>query len=163
MSFRQSCMACALLIVFTATCRADIFRWDNGQRIPGTEGITSGPGVHLENRNLEFADLSEVVALYWDAESAMDLTGARFGSSNLTSADLTLATLMDAVLTGAVVTGANFSGTTSRGFTKEQLYSTASYQAKNLQSVTFSADFDFFPLDNLTGWDFAGQNLTGAK
>ena len=34
-----------------------------------------------------------------------------------------------------MVTGADFWGTTSRGFTKEQLYSTASYQAKNLAGI----------------------------
>ena len=28
---------------------ADIYRWDNGQVIPGTEGITPGPGVQLDH------------------------------------------------------------------------------------------------------------------
>ena len=44
---------------------------------------------------------------------------------------------------------------TSGGFTKEQLYSTASYQEKNLQGIGLQSN-------DLSGWDFSGQNLTGA-
>jgi hypothetical protein len=54
-----------------------------------------------------------------------------------------------------VVTGANFGATTSRGFTQAQLASTASYQAKNLQRIGLYSN-------DLTGWDFSGQNLTVA-
>ena len=48
-----------LLVWFAASSitRADVFRWDNGQVIPGTEGITPGPGVQLNDRQLEYADL----------------------------------------------------------------------------------------------------------
>ena len=49
-----------------------------------------------------------------------DLTGANLDRSTLTNADLT----------EAVVTGASFGSNT--GFAKEQLYSTANYQAKDL-------------------------------
>ena len=68
---------CYLVVVLSATARADIYRWDNGQLIPGTEGITPGPGVVLDHHELAFAALSE-----------RDLTGARFDFSNLTSAYL---------------------------------------------------------------------------
>ena len=44
---------------------------------------------------------------------------------------------------------------TSEGFTKEQLYPTASYQAKNLQGIGLY-------INNLSEWDFSGQNLTNA-
>ena len=64
-------------------------------------------------------------------------------------------TLTNANLTGAVVTGASFGETTSRGFTQAQLASTASYQTKNLQGIGLWCN-------NLTGWDFSGQNLTNA-
>jgi hypothetical protein len=53
------------------------------------------------------------------------------------------------------VTGARFNETTSRGFTKEQLYSTASYQQKNLQGIDLVGN-------DLTGWDFNAQDLRGA-
>ncbi len=36
-----------VLLVLSAGVRADIFRWDNGAMIPGTEGIAPGPGVQL--------------------------------------------------------------------------------------------------------------------
>ena len=68
---------CYLVVVLSATARADIYRWDNGQLIPGTEGITPGPGVVLDHHELAFAALSE-----------RDLTGARFDFSNLTNAYL---------------------------------------------------------------------------
>ena len=42
------------------------------------------------------------------------------------------------------------------GFKPEQLYSTASYKLKNLQGIEFWRD-------NLTGWDFSGQDLARAR
>jgi hypothetical protein len=65
------------LVVLSATVRADIYRWDNFQLIPGTEGITPGPGVVLDHHELAFAALSE-----------RNLTGAHFEFSNLTNANL---------------------------------------------------------------------------
>jgi uncharacterized protein YjbI with pentapeptide repeats len=45
---------------------------------------------------------------------------------------------------------------TSLGFTKEQLYSTASYQATDLSGIRFLES-------DLSGWDFSGQKLAGAE
>ena len=84
-----------------------------------------------------------------------DLSGWDFSGQNLTNADLCSSTLTNADLSGATVTGADFGDTTSRGFTKEQLYSTASYQAKNLQGIGLGDN-------DLSGWDFSGQNLSNA-
>jgi hypothetical protein len=53
------------------------------------------------------------------------------------------------------VTGTSLSGTTSSGFTKEQLYSTASYQANNLAGIQLH-------YNDLSGWNFNGQNLANA-
>jgi polyhydroxybutyrate depolymerase len=145
---------CMLIIVLTALglstpAHADIFRWDNGQVIPGTEGILPGRGMDLTNRDLDFADLA-----------GEQLAGSKFDNSHLrnarlTDANLRSATLPNADLGGAFVTGADFSFTTSRGFVQQQLYSTASYQAKDLRGVSFE-------LNDLSGWDFADQNLGGA-
>jgi polyhydroxybutyrate depolymerase len=136
---------CYLVVVLFATARADIYRWDNRQLIPGTEGITPGPAVVLDHHELAFAALSE-----------LDLTGARFDFSNLSNAQFLGSTLTNAKLTGAVVTGASFWAATSRGFTQAQLASTASNQTKNLQGIDLESN-------NLTGWDFRGQNLTDAN
>ena len=92
---------CYLVVVLSATARADIYRWDNGQLIPGTEGITPGPGVVLDHHELAFAALSE-----------RDLTGARFDFSNLTNAYLYTSTLTNANLAGANLTSANLYGST---------------------------------------------------
>jgi uncharacterized protein YjbI with pentapeptide repeats len=54
-----------------------------------------------------------------------------------------------------MVTGADFGSTTSYGFTKEHLYSTASYQSKNLRGIGLGGN-------DLRGWDFRGQDLSYA-
>jgi hypothetical protein len=81
-----------------------------------------------------------------------DLTGWDLSSQDLTNANLGFATLTDTNLAGAIVTGAGFVYATSQGFTKEQLYSTASYQQKNLQGIWLGSN-------NLAGWDLSGQDL----
>ena len=57
MCFQRCFVALAFLVAMAASSRADIFRWDNGQLIPGTEGITPGPGVMLDHHELAYADL----------------------------------------------------------------------------------------------------------
>jgi uncharacterized protein YjbI with pentapeptide repeats len=169
-------IASAWLVVLFANdsiARGDIFRWDNGQVIPGTEGITPGPGVQLVGLQLEYAGLVDI-----------DLTGANFSRSNLTNAslfnstltstnlaganltnaELDFAILSNANLAGAIVNGAIFAATTLLGFTKEQLYSTASYQQKNLREIRFgySNCKDCPPPNDLTSWDLSNQDLTDA-
>ena len=144
MKYWQAWMACGLLMSLPAAAQADVYRWDNGQLIPGTEGITPGPGVQLDHRQMAYAIL-------WK----LNLTGANFEASNLANAILEFSTLTGANLAGAVVTGTSLRNTTSRGFTADQLYSTASYQAKNLQGIGLH-------YNNLSGWDFSGQNLACA-
>jgi uncharacterized protein YjbI with pentapeptide repeats len=157
MNSRHHLMAWALLCtaaILGDAARADIYRWDNGQLIPGTEGITPGPGVQLDNRQLEFARL-------WDT----NLTDANFASANLSNAMFVYSTLANANLTGAKVTGAILASTTPYGFTKEQLYSTASYQERDLQGLVLATYYDawFAAPNNLVGSDFNGQDLTGAS
>jgi uncharacterized protein YjbI with pentapeptide repeats len=193
MRYWQAWIACGLLMSLPAAAQADIFRWDNGQLIPGTEGITPGPWVDLSSpmgewsspaRNLHFADFSGGLDLTQAFFFGSWLDHSRFNGANLTGADLLAASLTNADLSGAnltnarlgyvgydcytcaailtnanfagaVITGTQFSDTTSRGFTKEQLYSTASYQQKNLWGIVLSSN-------NLTGWDFSGQDFSGA-
>lgn len=97
------------------------------------------------NRNLSGIDLS-----------SNDLSGWDFRGQNLANANLYFCKLTNVDLRDAAVSGADFWDTTSRGFTKEQLYSTASFQAKNLSGIGLAGN-------NLEGWDFQGQNLTGAR
>ena len=99
MSRQQRWMTCALLFALaldSAATRGDIFRWDNGQLVPGTGGIVPAPGVNLSGRNLEFADFRE-----------SDLTGANLSGSNLTNAAFYAATLTRAELFGADARGAH--------------------------------------------------------
>jgi uncharacterized protein YjbI with pentapeptide repeats len=158
------------------TARADIFRWDNGQLIPGTEGIVPGPGVQLNNRELEFADLRRQPTISdlsganlsganlsnaWFHEA--NLSDANLSRANLTAALFATATLTNADLTGALVTGTDFAAATARGFTKEQLYSTASYQSKNLTGIILSGGYTYGGPSDLSGWDLRGQDLTDAN
>jgi uncharacterized protein YjbI with pentapeptide repeats len=129
--------------------RADIYRWDNGLLIPGTEGVEVRPGAQLDNLDLEYANLRSA-----------ELDGADLEDTDLTSADLTNAnlgsvTFTGANLAGAVINGAVMNDTTARGLTFAQFASTASYQTKDLQRI-WLCNNDF------SGWDFSGQNLSGA-
>ena len=109
------------------------------------------------------------------------LTGANFRQANLTNstmvANLTNADLRQATLTGTsfqngnapTLTGTDFTGAILRGtnfagpivgFTVARLYSTASYQAHDLTGVSFG---NVYGSRDVSGWDFAGQNLTDAS
>ncbi len=138
-------LAALLLFSHTPSLRAAIFRWDNQALIPGTALIIPGPGVQLDHRDLDFANLSNV-----------NLTRANFNSSNLSNALFERSDLGSADFSEAQIGGANFSFTTLRGLTAAQIYSTASYRDKNLTSVRF-------PNNDLTGWNFRGVNLSGAS
>ena len=159
----------AFLCMSTTATHADIYRWDNGALIPGSEGIEPGPGVNLSSswwwatpqgpwntdeqnlRNANFAgkDLSH------SNFSRSWLEIADFSEANLSDAHFNSSVLANVNLADALITGASFGETTPGGFTKEQLYSTASYQANNLQWIDLSEN-------DLSGWDFSGQDLTNA-
>ena len=87
--------------------------------------------------------------------SNRSLINSSWVGANATAANFANATLTDADFTDAIIEGANLSGTTLKGFTQEQLYSTASYQNKDLSGV-------YFGTAKLNGWDFSEQDLTGA-
>jgi uncharacterized protein YjbI with pentapeptide repeats len=125
------------------------------QVIPGTQGITPGPGVQLVEMDLSFADLRD-----------FDLTGASFERGLLNSATLDQSTLDDVDFTDAEIAGLNLNRATENGFTDFQLYSTKSWQEGNLQSVKFSNnDLTFwdFSLEDVTGADFSGSLISDAS
>ncbi len=112
-----------ILVTFGAT-HADIYRWDNREVIPGTEGIEPGPGVDLSGMDLRYADLT-----------GENLQRANFEASNLGNASLRWADLLEANLTDVLVTWADLWST--GGLTKEQLYLTdAVLTGARLQDTT---------------------------
>ncbi|MEX2139819.1 MAG: pentapeptide repeat-containing protein [Pirellulales bacterium] len=142
---RGALLAFACLIAsFPGSAIAAIFRWDDGELIPGTEAITVGPGMIVDGLELHFADLAGAT-----------LTGASFLGTDLTDALLDGSRLTNAGFSNAEVTGASFLATTPLGFTKEQLYETSSYQAMSLPRIILAEN-------NLSGWDFHGQRLEEA-
>jgi len=82
-----------------------------------------------------------------------DVSGWNFAGQDLTRGSFRFGTVSGADFSGAVVKGALFESAV--GLTKEQLYSTASYQAHDLRGVSLNS------LD-MSGWNFSGQNLSGA-
>ena len=167
---------------FICSVNAEIYNWQTGEMIYGTENITPEPGVDLSGwvgfmypfRSLQYADLANA-----DLTSAKfnysDLDFALFINSNLTNADLTSTThfntdfananltnanfdrahFVNANFSNAIVKGAYFRGAASRGFTNSNLYSTKSYLDKDLSGINLGAN-------NLRDWNFSGQNLTNA-
>ncbi len=55
-----------LAVTAPSSLRADIYRWDTGEPIPGTEGIELADGVNLDGMDLEYALISREV---WDGPS----------------------------------------------------------------------------------------------
>jgi len=101
------CFAASLWLVAGLT-HADIYRWDNGEVIPGTEGITPGPGVQLVNLDLSYGDFSRLIG--------SDLSRATFAGSNLTRARFSRQVLFQADFTDANIDGVDFTGTTPQSF-----------------------------------------------
>jgi hypothetical protein len=162
------------LAAIAASARADIFQWEyinpaepsQGKRqsttlAPGGAGVDAAPGADLHGRNLMMAYLIGA-DLHNASFFASKLTSSDLSKANLANADFLAATLTGADLDGADVRGADFSkllpsydylGT---GLTPSQLYSTASYQAHDLTRIRFGND-------DLSHWNFAGQNLTNSS
>jgi uncharacterized protein YjbI with pentapeptide repeats len=94
------------------------------------------------------------------------MRGVRFTYSRLERVDFTGADLYAVVFSGAILNAvtfvgarieyASFNGCVAAGFTREDLYSTASYQARRLSGVSLSSN-------DLTGWNFANQSLRDAS
>lgn len=88
--------------------------------------------------------------------SRADLRGTNFENADLIGVDLSFAALASSNLTATEMSAAEVIGTdldSVLGLTKEQLYSTASYNGKDLFYIGLAS------LD-LSKWDFSGQNLT---
>ena len=58
---------CTLLV--TPAAHADIYRWDTGEVIPGTEGIEPGHSLRLNNAQLQYAELSNT-DLDWSSSAS---------------------------------------------------------------------------------------------
>jgi hypothetical protein len=82
---------CWLLVIPSAL--ADIYRWDTGEVIPGTEGIEPEAGLQLLGMDLSYAELPDA---YLDRANfnGSDLRFAVFRNAVLTNADLSRTTLM---------------------------------------------------------------------
>lgn len=107
---------------------------------------TAGTALVADNENYDGLDFSG------RDFSGKSLKNSSWVEANLTSAYLYDTTLTDADFTDAVIVGANFD---SSDLTLSQLYSTASYKAKNLSGVILDE------LD-LSNGNFSGVNLTSA-
>jgi uncharacterized protein YjbI with pentapeptide repeats len=170
--------------------RADIYQWGyinpadpNLGKQPSTAlapdgaGVNAERGADLSNRNLTMAYLirADLSAMPWGGGEFGDdffpskLTGVNLSQADLTDANLSMAWLYNANLNGAEVRGANFSRSVSFGYgsgiTAAQLYSTASYLARDLTGINLEANaFAHVNLvgQNLTNAVFRGAALTGA-
>jgi uncharacterized protein YjbI with pentapeptide repeats len=178
---RMNCIAplaaplCLMLAIAAAqTSRADIFQWEyidpadpsQGKRqsiklAPGGAGVNAVPDADLVGRNLNMAYLNHSNLTNSDLWYA-NLTNATLSQANLTAANLWAATLSGADFSGAEVRGATFEivydldamrfGT---GISLNQLYSTASYQNRELSRIKLTSN-------NLAGANLDGQNLADA-
>lgn len=129
-----------------------IYRWDNGELIPGTEEISPGPGLRISSFDLYAADFSGGLDLSRSSFTQCNLRMARFNNANLTDAFFITSSIDGAEFSGAIINKARLPG----HFTADQLYSTASYQAADISGVWLSENA-------LADWDFSGQNITDVR
>ena len=135
------------LVAFASAARADIFQWEyinpadpsQGKQqsttlAPDGAGVDAVPGANFVSRNLTMAYLSRADLTNVSGSSAI-LTNADLSQANLANAYFGYATLFGADFTGAPGAWRNFDYTTSRGFMLAQLYSTASYMARDLRGI----------------------------
>ena len=127
-------------------------------------------GGNFAEQNLTSADFKSATLTSADFREAnltnvnfyqANVTGANFTGENLTNASFSYATLTDADFTGAEVRGASFEKSINEspegtGITLAQLYSTASYQAKDLSDIDLNGN-------DLASGNFAGQNFANAE
>ena len=154
------------LIIAATVAFADNENYDgqdvSGQNFNGSFINSSWNGANASGAffdgdftNSSWVGANATGAYFWDIE----LTNANFTNANLTRADFgencyygKYNVLASVNFTNAIITYANLYDT---GFTKEQLYSTKSYQDKDVRGIIFC-------YNDLTDCDFSGQNLTGA-
>jgi uncharacterized protein YjbI with pentapeptide repeats len=185
------CASLALTFLGPNSARAQIYRWDNNMLIPGTQGITPGPGVDLSGWNtaghqLEFADFgfqpgtidltsasfanSDLASAFFNSVTltSANLTGANLTNANLQFVDLTNASFNNASLTGtnlffADLTGASFNGAGIKGASLNGF----GFTAGQLLSTASYASGDLTGVriynTDLSGADFANKNLAGAS
>ncbi|HSA25341.1 MAG TPA: pentapeptide repeat-containing protein, partial [Phycisphaerae bacterium] len=136
----------------TLPANAQIYNWQTGEVIPGTETITPGPGVYLsywntDPHNLRCADLSGGLDLHGSYFSSSWLDSAQFTSANLSEASFSAATLTDATFTGANLTSAYLESST---------LTNADLSGANLTS----AEMRYSTLANA---NFTGATIVGAS
>ena len=111
-----------------------------------------------KDRNLAGVEFYDSDFSGWDF-SEQNLSSAFFSSVDLTNANFSRAILfhanLGAMLNGADITDAVINGAYIGQITAAQLYSTASYKARDLRGINIGVDVP-------GGWDFTGQNLAGA-
>jgi uncharacterized protein YjbI with pentapeptide repeats len=150
------------LVGLAGLAQADIFQWEyinpvdpsQGKRqsttlAPEGAGVAAVPGANLEFRNLTMAHLI-----------GADLRNASFNAATLTEADFAGAKIGGAKFGESAI---NFDGVgfsvVGTGITLAQLYSTASYQNRDLSGISFESKTHA----SLSGADFRQVNLTNAS
>jgi len=141
MTFRSAALGLLylwMMIAASPVARGQILNWQTGQVIPGTEGITPGPGADLrywssEAYNLRYADLTDAVVagaffrsttgrgftkeqLYSTASyKNRDLTGIQLGYNDLTGWNLAGQNLTNVWFDSATLTDTDLSFADLRG------------------------------------------------
>ena len=100
-AIRPIVFVCVLPMLLTCHQRAfsQIYRWDNGELIPGTEDIALIEGSDLAEFALSYGDLSRrrLIAINM---SGADLSQVAFDSSRLARVNLERSNLSNAILDG---------------------------------------------------------------
>jgi uncharacterized protein YjbI with pentapeptide repeats len=156
-----------ILVLMPIAASADIHQWmtdvhgniiDSGKSCPDGAGVSAVPGADLSIRDLTQAYMPDADLTYANLSSAIlyyaNLTNATLNNANLNGTRFLETNFSGANLTGCSIT--NFTSFSECNITSNQLYSTASYNERDLFGIDLSGN-------NLSGWNFNVQNLTYAN
>jgi uncharacterized protein YjbI with pentapeptide repeats len=129
------CLGCSFSAADLSQVNARHFYFDQGK---------------LDGANLAGATLTNIRI----QESALD--DANFTNADLSNSSINFSRLYGADFTGATINGLVLEHATDYGLTASQIYSTGSYKTHDLQGLRLERD-------DLSGWDFSGQNLTATS
>jgi Pentapeptide repeats (8 copies) len=136
----------------SAAVHGQVYRWIDGQVIPGTAGISPGPGVNYAGLSLDYALLSNQ-NLAGASFAGSSLQFAYLFSSNLAGANLASANLNSAYGFGSDFGGANF---TNANLTSAYLLGASLQSAKLTGSTLTQSILTLTDLRGTTGYSPTG-------
>ena len=159
------------ILLISVSTNAQIYSWQTGEIIPGTENIIPGPQMDLSNwtnatgKSLSYANFSGGLNLSYSYFDDSKLDYALFSNGNLKSSSFTNSNLVNAVMENANLTRSDFllSNLTNANLNSANLAKVKFWKAElNGTNLTNANLSDSFIIDsNLISANFENATING--